>query len=128
MFFGWRVSPEHVDSDPCAMAADGGSLLRALPCAFSPKSHEYLALCAQDGRLRIWDTDSKALHREYIPSAHLSATCTCISWGPCRTAKVRSEAALFRLPKWIEGLLGRSLLLDCYRISERCLSRCCVEN
>ncbi|XP_023649180.1 WD repeat-containing protein 43 [Paramormyrops kingsleyae] len=69
------------------MAADGGSLLRALPCAFSPKSHEYLALCAQDGRLRIWDTDSKALHREYIPSAHLSATCTCISWGPCRTAK-----------------------------------------
>uniref|UniRef100_A0A6Q2X7D4 Small-subunit processome Utp12 domain-containing protein n=1 Tax=Esox lucius TaxID=8010 RepID=A0A6Q2X7D4_ESOLU len=47
----------------------------------------YLALCAQDGRLRIWNTDSKTLHQEYVPSAHLSATCTCISWGPCRTVK-----------------------------------------
>uniref|UniRef100_A0A8C5AHJ3 WD repeat domain 43 n=1 Tax=Gadus morhua TaxID=8049 RepID=A0A8C5AHJ3_GADMO len=33
---------------------------------------QYLALCAQD---------------EYVPSAHLSATCTCIAWGPCRTVK-----------------------------------------
>uniref|UniRef100_A0A6Q2XZY4 Small-subunit processome Utp12 domain-containing protein n=1 Tax=Esox lucius TaxID=8010 RepID=A0A6Q2XZY4_ESOLU len=57
------------------------------PCVFSPKLHQYLALCAQDGRLRIWNTDSKTLHQEYVPSAHLSATCTCISWGPCRTVK-----------------------------------------
>ncbi|XP_063039614.1 WD repeat-containing protein 43 [Engraulis encrasicolus] len=70
-----------------AMASDGGSSLQMLPCAFSPKSHQYLALCAQDGRLRIWNTDSKTLHQEYVPSAHLSATCTCIAWGPCRTAK-----------------------------------------
>ncbi|XP_035290573.1 WD repeat-containing protein 43 [Anguilla anguilla] len=69
------------------MAADGGSSSLVLPCAFSPKSRQYLALCAQDGRLRIWDTDSKTLHQEYVPSAHLSATCTCIAWGPCRTAK-----------------------------------------
>uniref|UniRef100_A0A8C7S2R1 Small-subunit processome Utp12 domain-containing protein n=1 Tax=Oncorhynchus mykiss TaxID=8022 RepID=A0A8C7S2R1_ONCMY len=69
--------------------ADGGcnSSLR-LPCVFSPKSRQYLASFAQDGRLRIWNTDSKILHQEYVPSAHLSATCTCIVWGPCRIAKV----------------------------------------
>ncbi|XP_062253151.1 WD repeat-containing protein 43 [Platichthys flesus] len=69
------------------MAADAGMSPLQLPCAFSPKSRQYLALCAQDGRLRIWSTDSKTLHQEYVPSAHLSATCTCIAWGPCRTAK-----------------------------------------
>ncbi|XP_049917715.1 WD repeat-containing protein 43 [Epinephelus moara] len=69
------------------MAADGGSSSLQLPCVFSPKSRQYLALCAQDGRLRIWNTDSKTLHQEYVPSAHLSATCICIAWGPCRTVK-----------------------------------------
>ncbi|KAK7905234.1 hypothetical protein WMY93_017841 [Mugilogobius chulae] len=69
------------------MASDGGSSSLQLPCVFSPKSRQYLALCAQDGRLRIWNTDNKTLHKEYVPSAHLSATCTCISWGPCRTVK-----------------------------------------
>uniref|UniRef100_A0A3P8WLV6 WD repeat domain 43 n=1 Tax=Cynoglossus semilaevis TaxID=244447 RepID=A0A3P8WLV6_CYNSE len=68
------------------MAADAGST-PLLPCVFSPKSQQYLAVCAQDGRLRIWNTDSKTLYQEYVPSAHLSATCTCISWGPCRTVK-----------------------------------------
>uniref|UniRef100_A0A8C7FLH0 WD repeat domain 43 n=1 Tax=Oncorhynchus kisutch TaxID=8019 RepID=A0A8C7FLH0_ONCKI len=69
------------------MAAVGGSSSLGLPCVFSPKSRQYLALCAQDGRLRIWNTDIKTLNQEYVPSAHLSATCTCISWGPCRKAK-----------------------------------------
>ncbi|KAM4723372.1 WD repeat-containing protein 43 [Anableps anableps] len=69
------------------MAADGVSLSLQLPCVFSPKSRQYLAVCAQDGRLRVWNTDSKTLHQEYVPSAHLSATCTCIAWGPCRTVK-----------------------------------------
>ncbi|KAM9465876.1 WD repeat-containing protein 43 isoform 1-T1 [Clarias gariepinus] len=74
------------------MAADGGCALSSpsaptLPCTFSPTSLHYLAVCAQDGRLRIWNADSRALHREYVPSAHLSATCTCIAWGPCRATK-----------------------------------------
>uniref|UniRef100_A0A8C9YK65 WD repeat domain 43 n=1 Tax=Sander lucioperca TaxID=283035 RepID=A0A8C9YK65_SANLU len=69
------------------MAADAGSSALQLPCVFSPKSRQYLALCAQDGRLRIWNTDSKTLQQEYVPSAHLSATCICIAWGPCRTVK-----------------------------------------
>ncbi|NP_001018176.1 WD repeat-containing protein 43 [Danio rerio] len=67
------------------MAADGGRA--ALPCAFSPKSHQFLALCAQDGRLRIWNTESKTLQQEYVPSAHLSAACTCVTWGPCRAVQ-----------------------------------------
>ncbi|XP_022072511.1 WD repeat-containing protein 43 [Acanthochromis polyacanthus] len=69
------------------MATDSGISSLQLPCVFSPKSRQYLALCAQDGRLRIWNTDSKTLHQEFVPSAHLSATCTCIAWGPCRTVK-----------------------------------------
>ncbi|KAG7225142.1 hypothetical protein INR49_014294 [Caranx melampygus] len=69
------------------MAADAGRSPLQLPCVFSPKSRQYLSVCAQDGRLRIWNTDSKTLHKEYVPSAHLSATCTCIAWGPCRTVK-----------------------------------------
>ncbi|TKS86273.1 WD repeat-containing protein 43 U3 small nucleolar RNA-associated protein 5 -like protein [Collichthys lucidus] len=74
-------------SSASEMAADGGSSPLQLPCVFSPKSRQYLALCAQDGRLRVWNTDSKTLHQEYVPSAHLSATCVCIAWGPCRTVK-----------------------------------------
>ncbi|CAF99021.1 unnamed protein product [Tetraodon nigroviridis] len=73
------------------MAADGGISSVQLPCVFSPKTRQYLALCAQDGKLRIWNTDSKTLHQEYVPSAHLSATCICISWGPCRTLKERPQ-------------------------------------
>uniref|UniRef100_A0A8C4YVR3 WD repeat domain 43 n=1 Tax=Gadus morhua TaxID=8049 RepID=A0A8C4YVR3_GADMO len=56
------------------MAADGGSTSLGLPCVFSPKS--------QSGILIV-----KTIHQEYVPSAHLSATCTCIAWGPCRTVK-----------------------------------------
>jgi len=74
------------------MAADTGSSSLQLPCVFSPNSRQYLALCAQDGRLRIWNTDSKTLHQEYVPSAHLSATCICIAWAPCRAVKVRDAA------------------------------------
>ncbi|XP_023990853.1 WD repeat-containing protein 43 [Salvelinus sp. IW2-2015] len=69
------------------MANDGYNSSLCLPCVFSPKSRQYLASFAQDGRLRIWNTDSKILHQEYVPSAHLSATCTCIVWGPCRISK-----------------------------------------
>uniref|UniRef100_A0A673CAP7 Uncharacterized protein n=1 Tax=Sphaeramia orbicularis TaxID=375764 RepID=A0A673CAP7_9TELE len=78
----------HADASIASeMATDGSRASLQLPCVFSPKSRQYLALCAQDGRLRIWNTDSKTLHQEYVPSAHLSATCTCIAWGPCRTVK-----------------------------------------
>ncbi|XP_064412651.1 WD repeat-containing protein 43 [Latimeria chalumnae] len=59
-------------------------------CAFSPAAADLLALSsAADGRVRFWDTRSGALRQEYVPSSHLSATCTCLSWGPAgsRAAK-----------------------------------------
>lgn len=90
------------------MAADGGR--SALPCAFSPKSRQFLALCAQDGRLRIWNTDSKTLQQEYVPSAHLSAACTCVTWGPCRASQV---------PYSIRGAAGGCGLLNCSLPSQR---------
>uniref|UniRef100_A0A8C2F3G0 WD repeat domain 43 n=1 Tax=Cyprinus carpio TaxID=7962 RepID=A0A8C2F3G0_CYPCA len=72
-------------TDRCSTACS--PIDAALPCAFSPKSQQFLALCAQDGRLRIWNTDSKTLQQEYVPSAHLSSACTCVTWGPCRAVQ-----------------------------------------
>jgi len=43
---------------------------------------EYLAVAGGDGRLRIWETASCTVKQEFIPSSHLSATCTCIEWSP----------------------------------------------
>uniref|UniRef100_A0A8B9KMS6 WD repeat domain 43 n=1 Tax=Astyanax mexicanus TaxID=7994 RepID=A0A8B9KMS6_ASTMX len=64
----------------------------ALPCAYSPAPRrQYLAVCARDGRLRIWDADGGGSggkpRQEYAPSARLSAACSCVAWGPCRTSK-----------------------------------------
>uniref|UniRef100_A0A673CEN6 Uncharacterized protein n=1 Tax=Sphaeramia orbicularis TaxID=375764 RepID=A0A673CEN6_9TELE len=88
LLFSLFMMKKHQDASIASeMATDGSRASLQLPCVFSPKSRQYLALCAQDGRLRIWNTDSKTLHQEYVPSAHLSATCTCIAWGPCRTVK-----------------------------------------
>uniref|UniRef100_A0A8C9R7M9 WD repeat domain 43 n=1 Tax=Scleropages formosus TaxID=113540 RepID=A0A8C9R7M9_SCLFO len=65
------------------MAAEGGRLALSAPCAFSPKTHHYLAVCSQDGALlRIWDTRRSCIHQEHALSAHLGALCTCIAWGP----------------------------------------------
>uniref|UniRef100_A0AAX7TE57 Small-subunit processome Utp12 domain-containing protein n=1 Tax=Astatotilapia calliptera TaxID=8154 RepID=A0AAX7TE57_ASTCA len=94
------------------MAADGGSSSLQLPCVFSPKSRQFLALCAQDGRLRIWNTDSKTLHQEYVPSAHLSATCTCIAWGPCRTVKAL-------MPPYSEGPQRKKRKSEAVQVEEK---------
>ncbi|XP_006880747.1 PREDICTED: WD repeat-containing protein 43 [Elephantulus edwardii] len=71
------------------MAAGGGGfgdpLSRAgIPCAFSPHSQAYFALASTDGHLRVWETGSNRLHQEYVPSAHLTGTCTCLAWAPAR--------------------------------------------
>ncbi|XP_077138217.1 WD repeat-containing protein 43 [Ranitomeya variabilis] len=67
------------------MAAAGG-VYEPLPppCAFSPGSRDLLALSGVDGRIQVWDTRGAGLRREYVPSAHLSATCTCLAWAPSR--------------------------------------------
>ncbi|KAG8510211.1 WD repeat-containing protein 43, partial [Galemys pyrenaicus] len=72
-----------------AMAAGGGGVADPLspagvPCAFSPRSQAYFALASTDGHLRVWETGNNRLHQEYVPSAHLSGTCTCLAWAPAR--------------------------------------------
>lgn len=78
-----------------AMAAGGGGVADPLspagvPCAFSPLNQAYFALASADGQLRVWETANNRLHQEYVPSAHLSGTCTCLAWAPARLqAKVK---------------------------------------
>ncbi|KAM6179436.1 WD repeat-containing protein 43 [Erethizon dorsatum] len=71
------------------MAAGGGGSCDPLapagvPCAFSPERQAYFALASTDGHLRVWETANNRLHQEYVPSAHLSGTCTCLAWAPPR--------------------------------------------
>ncbi|XP_073868165.1 WD repeat-containing protein 43 isoform X2 [Macaca fascicularis] len=71
------------------MAAGGGGsgdplAPAGVPCAFSPHSQAYFALASTDGHLRVWETANNRLHQEYVPSAHLSGTCTCLAWAPAR--------------------------------------------
>lgn len=71
------------------MAAGGGGPADPLspagvPCAFSPQGQAYFALASSDGHLRVWETSNNRLHQEYVPSAHLSGTCTCLAWAPVR--------------------------------------------
>ncbi|MBZ3879134.1 WD repeat-containing protein 43 [Sciurus carolinensis] len=71
------------------MAAGGGGSCDPLvpagvPCAFSPDRQAYFALASTDGHLRVWETANNRLHQEYVPSAHLSGTCTCLAWAPAR--------------------------------------------
>ncbi|KAM6367009.1 WD repeat-containing protein 43 isoform 3-T7 [Alca torda] len=64
-----------------AAAACGGEAAAAL-CAFSPRDRRFFAISGPDGRLRVWETASGRLQQEYVPSAHLSAACTCLAWAP----------------------------------------------
>lgn len=66
-----------------AAACDGeaAAATRAL-CAFSPRDRRFFAISGSDGRLRVWETANSRLQHEYVPSAHLSAACTCLAWAP----------------------------------------------
>ncbi|XP_069464820.1 WD repeat-containing protein 43 [Ambystoma mexicanum] len=66
------------------MAEESSDPLSAGPCcAFSPGgSRDLLALSSPDGRVRVWETRGGSLRQEYVPSAHLSAACTCLCWAP----------------------------------------------
>ncbi|KAM4770744.1 WD repeat-containing protein 43 isoform 2-T2 [Rhinophrynus dorsalis] len=70
-----------------AAAAGGVHDLLPPPCAFSPRGVDLLALSVPDGRIQVWDTRGGGLKREYVPSAHLSATCTCLAWAQGRVDK-----------------------------------------
>ncbi|XP_067841231.1 WD repeat-containing protein 43 [Heptranchias perlo] len=69
------------------MAAAGGGA--ECCCSFSPGPAQCLATAAADGRIRVWNTQGSGLRHEYVPSSHLSATCSCLSWAPPR--RLRQE-------------------------------------
>ncbi|XP_048448535.1 WD repeat-containing protein 43-like, partial [Rhincodon typus] len=71
------------------MAAVAGGAESCCCCAFSPGPAQCLAAAAADGRIRVWNTQSGSLRHEYVPSSHLSATCSCLSWAPPR--RLRQE-------------------------------------
>ena len=52
---------------------------------FSPCG-QYLACSDSSGALKIWETSTGIKRQQYIPSSHLSATCSCIAWAPKRSA------------------------------------------
>lgn len=66
--------------------AGAGGVYEALPppSAFTPGRRDLLAVSGLDGRIAVWDSRGGGLRREYVPSAHLSATCTCLAWVPSR--------------------------------------------
>ncbi|CAH2098916.1 unnamed protein product [Euphydryas editha] len=47
--------------------------------AFSEDGKYYSAI-SQDGRLRIWDTETNVLKQEYTPDLHLSSPPCCLQW------------------------------------------------
>ncbi|XP_046371992.2 WD repeat-containing protein 43-like [Haliotis rufescens] len=53
------------------------------PLDFS-QNGEILVYSSPDGVLKLWDSSTGQLNKEYTPSSHLSATCSCLSWGPGR--------------------------------------------
>ncbi|XP_069117175.1 WD repeat-containing protein 43-like [Argopecten irradians] len=57
------------------------------------RNGEYALYSSPDGVLKLWDTATGNLRQEYTPSAHLSATCTCLAWCPtgCRSEKPRKK-------------------------------------
>ena len=50
---------------------------------FSPAGQE-LAITTHDGRMSVWDAQTSQIKHQYIPSKHLSAVCTCLSWMPLK--------------------------------------------
>lgn len=67
-----------------------------VPLCFSPNG-EYFAYSSPDGSLKIWETSTGILKQEYTHSSHLSATCSCLSWGPMRTRNVSSAKLKLKL-------------------------------
>ncbi|KAM9315642.1 WD repeat-containing protein 43 [Gastrophryne carolinensis] len=68
-----------------AAAAEDGVYEPLLPpSAFSPERRDLLAVSGLDGRITVWDSRTGTLRREYVPSAHLSATCSCLAWVASR--------------------------------------------
>nr|CAD7413819.1 unnamed protein product [Timema poppensis] len=49
-------------------------------CSAFSYDGKYFGYCGDDGKLKIWETDTGTLKKEYIPNLHLSEPCTCLTW------------------------------------------------
>ncbi|KAF8795159.1 WD repeat-containing protein 43 [Argiope bruennichi] len=92
--------------------------------AFSHQG-EYLAYSSPDGCLKIWETSTGTLKQEFIPSSHLTATCTTLTWGPSRTisnlpkkSKNESLAVIGDLQLIAMGTLTGDILLYSFTNAE----------
>lgn len=63
-------------------------IMATAPSAFSP-SGEYYVCSSPDGNLKLYNRLTGGLEQEYTPSAHLAATCSCLSWCPVKLQEVR---------------------------------------
>ena len=61
------------------------------PVAFSGDGN-YFASCANDGTLKVWNTVTGQIKQQYVPSSHLSAACSCLSWSCGQVDDVRQQA------------------------------------
>ncbi|XP_049963453.1 WD repeat-containing protein 43 isoform X2 [Schistocerca serialis cubense] len=51
----------------------------------------YLSACGQDGKLKIWETETGLLKQEYTPNLHLVSPCTCLTWISLQRPSVSSK-------------------------------------
>ncbi|KAI8433566.1 hypothetical protein MSG28_015587 [Choristoneura fumiferana] len=58
--------------------------------AFSEDGKYYSAI-SQDGRLRIWDTETNTLKQEYTPDLHLTSPPSCVQWITVGTSAVTPQ-------------------------------------
>ena len=65
-------------------------MAQVMPVAVSPTG-EYFAYSSPDGTLKLWETATGTIKQEYTPSSHLSATCTCLAWGPSSKSNVSTR-------------------------------------
>lgn len=63
--------------------------------SFSPRG-AYLAFSGYDGVLKILETVTGNSIADFSPSKHLTATCTCLQWGPGRHLKSVSFETLLK--------------------------------
>lgn len=62
--------------------------------AFSEDGKYYSAI-TQDGRLRIWDTETNVLKQEYTPDLHLTSPPSCLQWISATQSAVRTTRGFY---------------------------------
>lgn len=71
--------------------------------AFS-EDGKYYSVISQDGRLRIWDTETNTLKQEYTPDLHLTSPPSCLQWITVGTSAV-SQHVVFVTKLYVNIIL-----------------------